>query len=199
MNNYSKKEASPHRIALIANGGLGGLLLAALLSDGQNIVGASGTVKDRVGYFEKTWDGAPQPNLIAEQAKIAFLEEKNWSEPAVIEWLRKCCANILLVAGSRHFISKSIRSAVCLAVNLHPAPLPKYPGAYPTPALMEAGETQSGVTAHIMTDQVDAGPILHFEPTPIYDGDKNSDVDRRNLAAFVRAARVIISGSWDTA
>jgi len=192
----SNGDSPRRRVVLIATGGLGGLLLAALLSEGHNIVGVSGVVKVRSGIFEKTWDGAPQPNSIADQANISFFDDERWSESAVVEWLRGCQADLLVVAGSRHMIPQSVCAEVSIAVNLHPAPLPKFPGAYPTPAVLEAGEKETGVTAHIITDELDGGPILLFEPTQIYDGDTYADVDRRNLAAMVKAARRTITGSW---
>lgn len=45
------------------------------------------------------------------------------------------------------------------AVNIHPTLLPKYRGRYLEPLLI-AGETESGVTLHLINDDYDTGPIV---------------------------------------
>ncbi|MBU0458954.1 phosphoribosylglycinamide formyltransferase, partial [Patescibacteria group bacterium] len=45
-------------------------------------------------------------------------------------------------------------------INVHPALLPKYPGAHGIEEAMEAGEKETGMTIHIIYEGVDTGPIL---------------------------------------
>ncbi|MDD5469590.1 MAG: phosphoribosylglycinamide formyltransferase [Candidatus Peribacteraceae bacterium] len=45
-------------------------------------------------------------------------------------------------------------------INVHPALLPKYPGAHGIEDAMAAGETETGMTIHIIDEGVDTGPIL---------------------------------------
>ncbi|MEM8485834.1 MAG: formyltransferase family protein [Bacteroidota bacterium] len=46
------------------------------------------------------------------------------------------------------------------AVNFHPSLLPKFRGAHPHFWTIVEGETESGVTAHVMTTALDEGPIV---------------------------------------
>ena len=53
-----------------------------------------------------------------------------------------------------------------LAVNFHPA-APEYPGIGWASRMIHDGVTEGGVTAHVMTDRFDAGPILAVRRYPI--------------------------------
>ncbi len=46
------------------------------------------------------------------------------------------------------------------AVNFHPSLLPKFRGAHPHFWTIVEGETESGVTAHVMTTSLDEGPVV---------------------------------------
>jgi len=52
------------------------------------------------------------------------------------------------------------------AFNFHPGP-PEYPGWAPSHFALYHRETRFGVTAHVMVEQVDAGPIVGVERFPI--------------------------------
>ncbi len=48
-------------------------------------------------------------------------------------------------------------------LNLHPSLLPRYRGPAPIQAALLNGDTETGVTVMLMTEEVDAGPILAME------------------------------------
>ena len=62
------------------------------------------------------------------------------------------------------------------AVNIHPALLPRHggPGMYGTrvhKAVLAAGESETGATVHIVTNDVDGGPIVAQERMPVLASD----------------------------
>lgn len=57
------------------------------------------------------------------------------------------------------------------AVNFHDGPLPRYSGMYATAWALINGETEHGITFHVMTDQVDEGDILKQKLFPVSDGE----------------------------
>ena len=62
-----------------------------------------------------------------------------------------------------HFevIPQSVLQAFRLGIiNIHPAPLPKYPGRYPLIDICLAGEMESGVSIHWMSSRVDQGDLI---------------------------------------
>ena len=69
-------------------------------------------------------------------------------------------------------------------VNLHPAPPGAFPGTHAIArafAAFHQGEiTETGVMVHLVPDEgVDDGPILAWEPVPIYPSDTLADLEAR--------------------
>ena len=60
-----------------------------------------------------------------------------------------------------------LRSPRGLAINFHDGPLPRYAGMHVTSWAILRGEREHGVTWHVMTEDVDAGPILQQRTVPI--------------------------------
>ena len=64
------------------------------------------------------------------------------------------------------------------AYNFHPGP-PTYPGLYPACFAIHDGATRFGATAHVMTREIDAGPIVGVEWADIPPA-----IDRLNLESL---------------
>lgn len=91
-----------------------------------------------------------------------------WKEnPGVIlEALRQRDIKVIALAGFLCFVSDEIVDAYeGRILNIHPSLLPAYGGkgmhgANVHKAVIEAGETKSGATVHVVTKEIDAGPIV---------------------------------------
>lgn len=68
-------------------------------------------------------------------------------------------------------------------VNIHPSLLPKYTGLHTHERAIEAGDSHGGVTVHLVTAELDEGPILGQTPVAILPGDKPEDLAARVLIA----------------
>ena len=68
-------------------------------------------------------------------------------------------------------------------VNIHPSLLPRYPGLDTHARAIAAGDDMSGCTAHVVTEEVDAGEILAQAEVPIAPGDTAEALEKRILAA----------------
>ncbi len=68
-------------------------------------------------------------------------------------------------------------------VNVHPSLLPKYPGLHTHERAIEAGDSHGGVTVHLVTAELDAGPILGQTPVAILSGDTADTLAARVLLA----------------
>jgi phosphoribosylglycinamide formyltransferase-1 len=66
-------------------------------------------------------------------------------------------------------------------VNIHPSLLPSFRGADGVGEALAAGVTLAGCTAHLVTEQVDAGPILVQAAVPVL-----ADDDRERLHARIQ-------------
>ncbi len=65
-------------------------------------------------------------------------------------------------------------------LNIHPSLLPKYKGLHTHARAIEAGDTHGGVTVHLVTAELDDGPVLGQIPVAILPED-----DEHSLAARV--------------
>ncbi len=83
----------------------------------------------------------------AEKAIIAAAEE------ARVDWI--------VLAGFMRILSPAfVRQFSGRIINIHPSLLPQFPGAHGIRDAWEAGVSETGVTIHIVDEEVDHGPIL---------------------------------------
>ncbi len=85
-------------------------------------------------------------------------------------------------------------------INLHSALLPKNRGANPIQWAIIKGENETGVTLHELVDELDAGPIIAQDSTPIFFEDTWLTVRERvfNISEKILSANIpkIIEGTW---
>jgi phosphoribosylglycinamide formyltransferase-1 len=87
------------------------------------------------------------------------------------DWLDAHRVELVVCAGwmgilSRPFLDRHV------AINLHPALLPSFPGAHAVEQALAHGVRITGVTVHLVDDGVDSGPILLQATVPVhYDDD----------------------------
>lgn len=75
------------------------------------------------------------------------------------------------IVNSEIIPQKILRLPRYYAINYHNSPLPKYAGLYATSWAILNGETQHGISWHIMNEVIDAGDILKQPTFPINDLD----------------------------
>jgi phosphoribosylglycinamide formyltransferase-1 len=68
-------------------------------------------------------------------------------------------------------------------VNIHPSLLPKYRGLETHARAIKAGDTVSGCSVHVVTEELDAGEILGQAEVAIEPGDTASTLEQRVLEA----------------
>ena len=64
-------------------------------------------------------------------------------------------------------------------VNVHPSLLPAFPGARAVPEALAWGVKVTGVTVHLVDEEVDHGPILAQQAVPVFDDDDEPSLHRR--------------------
>ena len=69
------------------------------------------------------------------------------------------------------------------AVNIHPGRLSDFGGLYAVQWAIRLGESATAATAHIMTETLDAGDVIHADPVPIGPHDTGLSVWLRCLRA----------------
>lgn len=67
--------------------------------------------------------------------------------------------------------------------NIHPSLLPKYKGLHTHERALEAGDTHGGCSVHLVTAELDDGPLLGQTPVAILPGDTADSLAARVLIA----------------
>ena len=68
-------------------------------------------------------------------------------------------------------------------VNLHPALLPKHPGAHAIQDAFDAGDEVTGITIHFANEEYDQGPIIYQHEVPVIPGESVDELETRIHAA----------------
>ena len=85
-------------------------------------------------------------------------------------------------------------------LNIHPALLPAFPGVDAQAQAIAYGVKVSGVTVHLVTPELDAGPVIVQRTVPVLDTDTAETLSARILVeehqAYPEAVRAVLDGSW---
>ena len=92
---------------------------------------------------------------------VAWVQAPHPNHPDAIAALERVEPDLLLLACLPHVVRHATRRVARLgALNLHPSALPRFRGPHPVFRQLRAGIARAGVTVHVATDIVDAGPIV---------------------------------------
>jgi len=64
-------------------------------------------------------------------------------------------------------------------LNVHPSLLPKYPGTHPHEDVLKNGDTESGMTIHLIDEGIDTGKILLQKKCPVLPDDSEKTLKKR--------------------
>ena len=118
-----------------------------------------------VGSDKKTAKGlATAKNLGAETIYFDYKEGRSAAEKVIADTVKARGAEWIILAGFMRILSPEfVREFSGKIINIHPALLPAFPGAHAILDAWEAGVSVTGVTVHIVDEEVDHGPILAQE------------------------------------
>jgi phosphoribosylglycinamide formyltransferase-1 len=107
---------------------------------------------------------------------------------AMVGCLREQQIDNIVLAGYMRKVPDAVVAAFQdRIINIHPALLPKFGGEgmygiHVHTAVLEAGETESGATVHIVNEEYDKGRILMQRRVPVLSGDSPESLAERVLA-----------------
>jgi phosphoribosylglycinamide formyltransferase-1 len=90
---------------------------------------------------------------------------------------------LVVLAGFMRLITPDfIRHFDGRILNIHPSLLPSFKGLHAQRQALDAGVKISGCTVHVVTAEMDAGPILGQRAVPVLPGDTEDTLSSRILA-----------------
>lgn len=184
------------RIAIAANGRMGLGLLRALQSSRHTVVALVRDGRQSAGLWRPVdtlagWIGGPwtvEGRALAMGLPSVWLADQT---PREVERLRALQPDLLLVGNFGLILSPAVLAVPAIGtVNAHWSLLPKHRGPHPSTSVLLAGETETGVTFHVVNERIDAGDILDQAAFPIGPDDTSTSLFHR---ACVEAERRVVA------
>lgn len=109
--------------------------------------------------------------------------------------------DLICLAGFMRLLSPVFIDAYPNAIlNIHPSLLPSFPGVNAQYQAWQHGVKYTGVTVHLVTAELDGGPIVLQEVVPVRDDDDPDTLSARVLVeehrVYPRAVQLILDGGW---
>ena len=143
-------------------------LKAILRLPGLQVVGVV-TQPDRPVGRGRALTPCPCRAYAAERGITDCITPENVNAPEALAWIRAKKPDVVVVVAFGQFLKEELLNLPPLGcVNCHFSLLPKYRGAAPVVAALEAGDRKTGVTVMHMGVGLDDGPIMLQSYEPIY-------------------------------
>lgn len=106
--------------------------------------------------------------------------EREEAEAEIASVLSEAGADLVALAGFMRVLTPSFaREWKGRVVNIHPALLPKWPGAHAIRDAFEAGERLYGATVHYIDEGVDTGPVIARDSFEAREGESVESIEER--------------------
>lgn len=144
-----------------------GTNLQALLDAGLPVVAVASNREDARALVR-----AERAGIAAAVFPLHAYGDRAERDATMAEWLDARGVEIVVCAGYMHLLEPVFLDRFPdRVVNVHPAPLPGYPGAHPLEDVLAAGADESAATVHFVDEGVDTGAVIAAEPVPVLPGD----------------------------
>ncbi|MCP4083877.1 MAG: phosphoribosylglycinamide formyltransferase [Actinomycetia bacterium] len=124
--------------------------------------------------------GRRAPAVLVERDTFGTEFDRDAYTRLVVESLDDHDVELVVSAGFGTVLGQDLQDAFGGRIlNTHPSLLPAFPGWHAVPAALDFGVKVTGCTVHVMTLDVDAGPILAQEAVPVLDTDDETTLHER--------------------
>jgi phosphoribosylglycinamide formyltransferase-1 len=186
-----------------------GVLISGRGSNLQALIDAvaGGQLAARIGVVISNRPGAGG----LERARAAGIEtvvmhhreypDRDTFDRAVAGELKARGVRLVCLAGFMRLIGAPLLDAFPNAIlNIHPSLLPSFPGVDAQAQAIAHGVKVSGVTVHLVTGELDGGPIILQSSVPVLEDDTSATLSARILVEehrlYPEAVRIVLAGGW---
>ena len=104
-------------------------------------------------------------------------------DTALVECLKSHNVDWVVLAGFMRIVTPTFLDAFKnRVINIHPALLPSFKGLHGQAQAFAAKVTITGATVHLVTPEMDAGPVIAQGAVPIFDQDTPESLSKRILS-----------------
>lgn len=109
--------------------------------------------------------------------------------------------DLVCLAGYMRLVGASLLAAFPNRVlNVHPSLLPAFPGLDAQKQALDHGVRVAGATVHLVTDELDGGPIIAQAAVPVLPADTAETLSARILVEehrlYPQAIALVLDGRW---
>jgi phosphoribosylglycinamide formyltransferase-1 len=120
---------------------------------------------------------------------------------AIVERLKARDVGLACLAGFMRLVGAPLLEAFPDRIlNIHPSLLPAFPGLDAQRQAIEYGVRVSGATVHLVTSDLDGGPIILQAAVPVLNDDTVDTLSARILVEehkiYPEAIRLVLDGRW---
>jgi phosphoribosylglycinamide formyltransferase-1 len=155
------------RVAILISGGGSNMVALARSMAGDHPARAVAVVSNdpAAGGLARAQD-LGLPTAVVDHR--AFGGDRAAFEAALTAALAPHAPDIICLAGFMRILTPGfVRAHEGRLLNIHPSLLPKYPGLHTHARAIAAGDAEAGCTVHLVTADLDAGPILGQARVPV--------------------------------
>lgn len=135
------------------------------------------------GAYEKVWSDSVAG--LAEEHGLPVLLRERADDDELLDALKQAAPDVIVATNWRTWIPPRVFTLPPFGtLNVHDALLPAYAGFSPLIWALLNDEKEVGVTAHLMDETLDAGPIVLQRAVPVGPRDTATDLFRKTLALF---------------
>jgi phosphoribosylglycinamide formyltransferase-1 len=122
-------------------------------------------------------------------------------DTALARELKAHGVTLVCLAGFMRLIGTPMLEAFPNAIlNIHPSLLPAFPGVSAQAQAIVHGVKVSGATVHLVTGELDGGPIVLQAAVPVEETDTEDRLSARILdvehGLYPEAVKIVLSGKW---
>jgi phosphoribosylglycinamide formyltransferase-1 len=166
-----------------------GTNLQALLDADLPVAGVASNVRGARGLRRADEAGIPTAVFA-----LTDYPDRDARDQAMADWLEDRGVELVVCAGYMHLLRPSFLGRFPQrVVNVHPAPLPEFPGSHPLEDVLEAGAAAAAATVHYVDEGIDTGRVIASEPVPVLAGDTVESLRERVHAAEHRLLPKVVS------
>ncbi len=184
-------------VILISGTGSNMRKLAELAHSGELPIDIQAVVSDRA-------DAKGLANAAQLGISTAYLSPKQFSDRAQFdsalgELVASYQPQLVILAGFMRILSSGfIQRFKDRLINIHPSLLPKHRGLHTHRRALEADDSEHGASVHVVTEELDAGPIIIQARVPVLKNDDENTLAARVLAQehriYPEAVRLFATG-----
>jgi phosphoribosylglycinamide formyltransferase-1 len=186
-----------------------GVLISGRGSNLQSIIDAvrEGRLDARIGVvISNRADAAGltrarEAGLEARIVNARDLPDRETGDRAIADILLDSRVELVCLAGFMRIVGKPLLEAFPNRIlNIHPSLLPAFPGLDAQRQALEHGVCVAGATVHLVTSELDGGPIVCQASVPVLPGDTVDTLSARILVEehriYPEAIQRVLAGKW---